>query len=145
MSSNDTTSLKEIFDHVLSTAEINNAAGSYFLQNSLLFRKWVALCNDFVGDAFITLVVSAKFCPLVSKVAHNESGHFSVRKTYFNILSLFFLAMRKTRCSSIHKNRVIMCQLTGNLNQCIKPAPLQPIPVVSKPFEHLIVNFKAWL
>ena len=33
-----------------------------------------------------------------------------------------------------------MCQLTGKPNQGIKPAPLQPIPAVSEPFERLIVD-----
>lgn len=33
-----------------------------------------------------------------------------------------------------------VCQLTGKPNQSIKPAPLQPIPAVSEPFTHLIVD-----
>ncbi len=32
------------------------------------------------------------------------------------------------------------CQLTGKPNQKIKPAPLFPIPAVSPPFEHLIID-----
>ena len=32
------------------------------------------------------------------------------------------------------------CQLTGKPNQPLKPVSLYPIPVVSKPFEYLIVD-----
>lgn len=32
------------------------------------------------------------------------------------------------------------CQLTGKPSQVIKPAPLNPIPVASQPFEHLIID-----
>ena len=32
------------------------------------------------------------------------------------------------------------CQVTGKPNQCITPAPLHPIPVISQPFEHLIID-----
>ena len=32
------------------------------------------------------------------------------------------------------------CQMTGKPNQTIKPAPLFPIPAISQPFEHLIID-----
>lgn len=38
------------------------------------------------------------------------------------------------------KSDVAVCQLTGKPNQSIRPASLFPIPVVSQPFEHLIVD-----
>lgn len=38
--------LKELFDCVLSAAEIKSAATSYFLHNGLLFRKGVVLDSD---------------------------------------------------------------------------------------------------
>lgn len=61
----------------MSTAEISSVASGYF---GLLFRKWVALGNDFWGDSVFQLVVPAKFRSLVIKVAHDESGHFGVKK-----------------------------------------------------------------
>lgn len=33
-----------------------------------------------------------------------------------------------------------ICQITGKPNQDIQPAPLYPIPVVSNPFEHIIID-----
>ena len=73
----------------MSAAEIKSAASGYFLRSRLLFRKWAVL-GDGVGDALYQLVVQTKFRPLVLKVAHDESGHFGVRKTYFNVLKQFF-------------------------------------------------------
>ena len=74
----------------MSAAEIKGAASGYFLRSGLLFRKWAALDGDGVGDAVYQLVVPTKFRPLVLKVAHDESGHFGVRKTYLNILKQLF-------------------------------------------------------
>ncbi|KAF0047719.1 hypothetical protein F2P81_001352 [Scophthalmus maximus] len=132
-------SLKNIFDCVLSTPDIKSTACGYFLQNGLVFRKWISLGNDFVKGAVFQLVVLAKFRPLVLKVAHDEGGHFGVRKTYLTILKYFFGPRLKRDVSSYIKTCHV-CQLKGKPNQCIKPAPLQPIPAVSEPFEHLLVD-----
>ena len=48
-------------------------------------------------DAVLQLVVPTKFRPLVLKVAHDESGHFGVRKTYLNILKQLFWPHVKRR------------------------------------------------
>ena len=72
-------SLKVMFDMVASATEITSVARGYFVQNGLLFRKWLTLGTDIVGDAVVQLVVPTKFRPLVLKVAHDESGHFGVR------------------------------------------------------------------
>lgn len=33
-----------------------------------------------------------------------------------------------------------MCKLTGKLNHVVKPVPLYPIPALSHPFGHLIID-----
>ncbi len=132
-------SLKEIFQCVLPALEIGNVASGYFLHEELLFRKWVPVSEDGVkGDVF-QVVVPARFRPLVLKVAHDECGHFGVRKTYLNILKHFFWPRLKRDVSGYIKTCHV-CQLTGKPNQGIRPAPLQPIPAVSEPFTHLIVD-----
>lgn len=132
-------SLKELFERVLSAAEIKSAASGYFLRNGLLFRKWIGVNSDCVGDAIFQLVVPAKFRPLVLKIAHDESGHFGVRKTYLNILKHFFWP-RVKRDVAVYIKTCQVCQLTGKPNQRVKSAPLQPIPAISQPFEYLIVD-----
>lgn len=132
-------SIKEIFDRVLPTAEVHSAASGYFLQNGLLFRKGMAIGGDCVGDAVVQLVVPAKFRPLVLEAAHDESGHFGVKKTYLNIVKHFFWPRVKRDVAKYIKTCHV-CQLAGKPNQCIKAVPLQPVPAVSEPFECLIVD-----
>jgi len=52
-------SLTEVFDNALSAAEVNSEASGNFVQNGLLFSKWVSLGSDFVGGTVVQLVVPA--------------------------------------------------------------------------------------
>lgn len=62
-----------------------------------------------------------------------------VRKTYKLLLKRFFWPKLKRDVSKYIKS-CHTCQLTGKPNQSLIPAPLCPIPAISQPFEHLIVN-----
>lgn len=75
-------SYKGLFEHVVSAVGSSSVANGYIVQNRLLFRKWVPLCFDIVGDAVFQSVVPEKFRPLVLEVAHDGVGHFGIRKTY---------------------------------------------------------------
>ena len=132
-------SLSSLLDSVFSEAEIQNVAHGYFLQNDLLVRKWVPCDSDFVGEPVFQVVVPDKFRDTVLKIAHDESGHLGVRKTYDRVLRGFFWPKLKRDVSNYVKT-CHTCQLTGKPNQCVKPAPLCPIPAVGKPFEHLIID-----
>ena len=135
----DDSSLTQLFERVLPASEISSAANGYFLHNGLLFRKWVPVGENCVDADVFQMVVPTKFRPLVLKVAHDECGHFGVRKTYLNILKHFFWP-RVQRDVSAYIKTCHVCQLTGKPNQNVKPAPLQPISVVNEPFTHLIVD-----
>lgn len=37
-------------------------------------------------------------------------------------------------------NSCITCQIVGKPNQVVPPAPLQPVPAIGEPFEHVIVD-----
>lgn len=56
-----TLSFKVVFDYA--AKEITSVACRYFVQNGLLFRKWLTLGTDCVGDAVVQLVVPTKFRP----------------------------------------------------------------------------------
>ena len=73
------------------------------------------------------------------KVAHNESGHAGVRKTYDRLLRHFFWPCMKSDVSAFVKT-CHTCQLTDKPNQKLKPAPLYPIPAIRQPFGHLIID-----
>uniref|UniRef100_A0A3B4ZKQ1 Gypsy retrotransposon integrase-like protein 1 n=1 Tax=Stegastes partitus TaxID=144197 RepID=A0A3B4ZKQ1_9TELE len=132
-------SLKRLFELVLPDTEVGNVASGYFLENKLLFRKWVSFSVDVMQSAVFQLVIPVKLRPLVLKTAHDEGGHFGVKKTYSAVLRHFFWpGLRRDVSSYIRTCHV--CQVTGKPNQTISPAPLQPIPAVSEPFGHLLVD-----
>jgi len=66
--------LREMFERVLPVSEINSAANGYFLQNEVLYRKWLPIGEDCVENEVFQLVVPAKFCHLVLEVAHEKDG-----------------------------------------------------------------------
>lgn len=132
-------SLSDMFDQVRPCSEAKSAASGYFLQNKVLVRKWVPQGMDCVGDPVIQIVVPTKYRNDVLKCSHDQSGHLGVGKTYRHILRYFFWPRLK-RDVAAYIRTCHTCQLTGKPNQCIKPAPLFPIPAVDKPFEHLIID-----
>ena len=58
-------------------------------------------------------------------------GHLGVKKISDKILRYFFTEY----CRSCHT-----CQISGKLNQGIKPAPLKPIHVLDEPFSKVIID-----
>ena len=95
--------------------------------------------ETFVNTPVLQVVVPSKFWEEVLRVSHNQSGHMGVRKTYDYALRYFFWPRMKRDVSGYIKT-CHTCQMTGKPNQNIKPAPLSPIPVISQPFEHLIID-----
>lgn len=133
-------SLQKLFDDVMSSDDIRHVAHGYFLQDGMLVRKWVPHGIDFAGDPIIQIVLPEKYRSLVLEIAHDKlAGHWGVKKTYDRILHHFFWPKLKKDVSKYIKT-CHTCQLTGKPNQKVKPAPLFPIPVVSQPFEHLVID-----
>uniref|UniRef100_A0AAQ4RE84 Gypsy retrotransposon integrase-like protein 1 n=1 Tax=Gasterosteus aculeatus aculeatus TaxID=481459 RepID=A0AAQ4RE84_GASAC len=132
-------SLSGLLTNVLPESEVGNVALGYFLQDGLLVRKWVPRKGDFVGEPVFQIVVPDTFRVAVLKIAHDESGHLGPRKTYDRILRYFFWPKLKRDVSNYIKS-CHTCQLTGKPSQSIKTAPLCPIPAISQPFEHLIID-----
>ena len=62
-------------------------------------------------------------------------GHSGARMTYDRITRDFFGLKLKDVAAYIKTWH--LCQMTDKLNQVIKPAPLQPVPVEVAPLEHL--------
>lgn len=102
-------------------------------------RKWVDHKGKALGNPVLQIVVPSKFRDTVLKVAHNESGHSGVNKTYDRVLRHLFWPRVKRDVSAYIKT-CLTCQLTGKPNQTLKPSLLFPIPAVSQSFEHLIVD-----
>lgn len=114
-------SLSELFQHVKPDSEMLDRASGYFLQNSLLVRKWLDQKANVLGDSIIHVVLPLTFCEAVLKVAHNESGHSGVNKTYDRVLRHFFWPCVKKDVSTYIKT-CHTCQLSekneSNLKTC---------------------------
>lgn len=115
-----------------------DCACGYFLQDSLLVGKWSPHAG-IIGDPVFQIIVPTKFCSAVLQIAHDESGHSGVSKTYNRVLRHFFWPRLKKDVSSYIK-MCHVCQLTAKLNQVLKPIPLSPIVVASEPFKYLIID-----
>ena len=132
-------SLTEKFGDVLSGTALNSVTQGYFLQDGLLLRKWVPHIEPFVSDPIAQVVVPVKYREMVLSMAHNESGHGGVRKTFDRLARSFFWPRMKRDVFSYIRT-CHTCQLTGKPNQSLKPVPLHPIPAIGQPFEHLIID-----
>ena len=75
-------SLSRFFEAVLSTEDGKSATGGYLLRGELLVRKWLSHGEDFIGEPVFQVVVPVTFREEVLRIAHNQSGHLGVRKTY---------------------------------------------------------------
>ncbi|XP_055721489.1 uncharacterized protein LOC129813225 [Salvelinus fontinalis] len=132
--------LDELRDQIVPVEQLGDVAHGYFLQEDVLMRKWVSHGSCFLGEAISQVVVPVKLRELVLTTSHNDvAGHMGVGKTYHRILRHFFWPRLKRDVSDFIKT-CHTCQLTGKPNQAIKPVPLFPIPVLSQPFEYLIID-----
>ncbi len=106
----------------------------------MLVKKWIPHGNDFAGDPIMQVVVPAKYRSLVLKISHDKlAGHLGVKKPMTESF-VFFGGPKLKKDVLKYIKTCHNCQLTGKPNQKIKPAPLFPIPAVSPPFEHLIID-----
>ena len=92
-------------------------------------------------DRVCRIVIPQEYRKHVLTLAHDDklSGHLGIRKTYDRVLRHFFWPNLKSDvvwfCASCHT-----CQIVGKPNQPVPPAPLHPIPVMSEPFDEVIVD-----
>ena len=111
----------------------------YYIKEGLLCRKWTVTKDLFV-NTLVQVVVPLKFRKAVLAFSHDGvAGHTGVRKTHDRVACSFFWPGLRRDISKYIKE-CHTCQMTGKPNQKIPVAPLQPIPAVSAPFEHLIVD-----
>ena len=94
---------------------------------------------DLTASVIFQVVVPSKFRKEVLRTSHDQLGHLGVCKTYDYILKYFFWPCMKRDVSRYIKT-CHTCHMAGKPNQNIKPAPLFPIPAISQPFEHLMID-----
>ncbi|XP_063601110.1 uncharacterized protein LOC134777201 [Penaeus indicus] len=111
----------------------------YEVMNGLIYRSCVnSRFRERVGKS--SLVVPADCRKIILSLAHESplAGHFSHRKTEIKVREQFYWpgmgADIKDYCRSCEK-----CQRMSSKGR-IKPAPLQPIPIVTEPFSRVAID-----
>ena len=112
---------------------------AFFVKDGVLMRMWRPRLDEEWGTVY-QIVIPTEYRTEILSVAHDGlAGHMGVTKTYDRILQHFFWPGLKRDvagyCKSCH-----VCQVSGKPNQAIPPAPLQPIPAIGDPFEHVIID-----
>jgi len=115
---------------------------SYQLREGVLVRKYTepGKCNR-VGGSLLQVLVPREFREGILRLAHDlpESGHFGQTKTLEIVRRDFWWPnMRgdiQRYCQQCH-----VCQVVGKPNQNIPVAELEPIPVMTEPFEKLVID-----
>ena len=136
-------SLASCFDTVVPADEVEKMSTGYFLKDGVLVRKWIPPHLSAQDDwGVVTQIIVPKTHRYeILKLAHDNplAGHLGVNKTYDRVLRCFFWPGLKRDvqqyCKTCH-----FCQISGKPNQTIPPFPLYPIPVVTEPFERVIVD-----
>ncbi|XP_068229342.1 uncharacterized protein [Palaemon carinicauda] len=135
-------SLQSIYSEVVAEDQINTEPVCYYLRNGLLMRKFRSLHTPASSTWEIKnqIVIPASLRQKVLHMAHNvSSSHLGIRKTLSAVLQLFYWPGIRKSVTEYCKSCAV-CQLVGKPNQIIKPAPLQPIPVLPEPFDKVILD-----
>nr|XP_054592949.1 uncharacterized protein LOC129159780 [Nothobranchius furzeri] len=134
--------LKPYFEQVTTSDKTDKTTTHYLLDNDVLVRCWPQPAAEGMEWGLVKqIIVPSSYREHVVSLAHESdwSGHLGVNKTYKLLLQHFFWPGMKKEVS-LFCRRCHVCQMTGKPNQPIPPAPLQPIPVVSTPFDHVILD-----
>ncbi len=140
-------SLEKCFAAVVADSSECREGQCFLVENGVLMRKWsshTGAATDETGEGFNTvyqIVVPVSWRKHVLELAHEHlwSGHLGITKTYGRVLKHFFWPGMKSHVTQFC-NTCSTCQLVGKPNQVVHPAPLQPIPAVGEPFEHVLVD-----
>lgn len=118
-----------------------NSGVTYFWDDGLLRRRWKPDADDANCQEVQQIVLPVSYRTPVLKLAHEHimSGHLGVTKTFYRVSRYFYWPGIKSTVSAFCK-ACNTCQLAGKPNQRIPVAPLNPIPVMSEPFERLVID-----
>ena len=112
----------------------------YFFRDRVLMRKWRPLTASAKDEWRVLKQVTPCRNDILCLTHDNHfSGHLGINKTLERILRQFFWPGLRgdvaKYCKTCH-----LCLVTGKPNQRIPPAPFQPIPVMTEPFQHVILD-----
>ena len=128
--------------HIASSSGSDGKNPSIFYKDGVLMRSYHPpnLSDSDTWSVFNQIILPDTVREAVIGLAHDGlAGHLGVKKTYKKILTDYYWPGMKKHVQEYLKTCKI-CQLVGKPNKVIPPAPLQPIPIVSEPFEKIVVD-----
>ena len=128
--------------HIASSTNSDGKNPCIFYRDGVLMRSYHPpnLSDNDAWSTVTQVVLPNTVRESVIELAHDGlAGHLGEKKTYKKILNDFFWPGMKKQVSD-HIKRCHVCQVVGKPNKVIPPAPLHPIPVVSDPFEKVVVD-----
>ena len=128
--------------HIASSTSSDGKNPCIFYRDGVLMRSYHPpnLSDSDTWSIVTQVVLPSSVRNAVIELAHDGlAGHLGEKKTYRKILNSFFWPGMKKQVSD-HIKRCHVCQVVGKPNKVIPPAPLHPIPVVSEPFEKIVVD-----
>lgn len=134
--------LSSLFHKIVGVDELEKESVCYYVQSGVLMRKFRPSdvpANEPWGE-LRQVVVPGCYRSMVLNLAHDHiGGHLGVKKTIDKVTRYFYWpgihSDISKYCQTCH-----ICQIAGKPNQVIPPAPLHPIPAVTEPFSHVLID-----
>lgn len=119
-----------------SVIKLNSWKASFVKERGLIYRQLIQKS----GEQKRQLVVPAKYRQAVLQLAHNTAlgGHLGRGKTLTRVLANFYWPGVGQEVARYVRSCDI-CQKTTDKGR-LKPAPLQPLPLIDSPFERVAVD-----
>ncbi|XP_071504452.1 uncharacterized protein [Diadema antillarum] len=135
--------LLKLREGALTVDEAKGVPECFYVKSGVLMRKWRPPDRPADEDWTIVnqIVVPPPYRKEILRLAHEipMAGHMGVKKTLCRIRTHFFWPkMRKDVsefCRTCHE-----CQVVGNPQHAIRPAPLIPIPAFEEPFSRVMID-----
>ena len=130
--------LAQLWDGAISREEAEGRTSCYYTEGGVLKRRWSPSKPYEDHQDRSQVVVPSAYRRRLVQMAHEETAaHLGIRKTGDALLTYFYWRGLR-RDVAKYVGSCHLCQITGNK----KPvrAPLQPIPMVTEPFEKVVVD-----
>lgn len=128
--------------HVAEEKEVNGKTPNFYYSQGVLMRSYSPpdKTDDGAWATVHQVVLPSSVRTSVMELAHEGSaGHLGQRNTYKKLLTHFFWPGMKKAVTEFVKS-CPTCQVVGKPNDVIPKSPLYPIPVISEPFEKIVVD-----
>ena len=134
--------LRRYFENLVSESELGEYPNCFYLKSGVLMRQYRPLYTP-SSDTWRTIhqvVLPISLRNHILAIAHdNIAGHLGVTKCYRKVFEHFYWPkMRRdigNYCRTCH-----ICQVKGKPGASVPPSPLIPIPVITEPFEKIVID-----